>query len=75
MSYDRVIDAIQENGLRWNDVDRILLNEETYDEFRDRASFETSDHLTEDAPAVRVTEGAEKIVWVADNGIEFSQEL
>lgn len=77
MSYERVIDAIHENNLRWREVDQILLNEETYQDFRERASFtgETSDHFTKDAPAVRLTEGAEKIVWVADNGIEFSQEL
>lgn len=73
--YQRVIDKLQENNLSWKEVDRILLNEDTYDEFQERSSFDMSNYATSDAPAVRVTKGQEKIVHVAPNGMEVTIEL
>jgi hypothetical protein len=75
MGYQKVIDKIQENNLSWNDIDRIELHEDTYEDFADRASFDTSDHFTQDAPAVRVTKKEEKIVYVSDNGMQVTINL
>lgn len=74
--YQRVIDALQENDLSWTDVDQILLNPESYEDFMERASTEvTANHRTGEAPAVRETTGQEKIVYVADNGMSITIEL
>jgi hypothetical protein len=75
MSYDRVVDKIQENNLSWSEIDRILLNEDTYEEMQKRASFDIADHYTSDRPAVRETDGQEKIVYVSKTGIEVTIEL
>jgi hypothetical protein len=73
--YQRVIDAIQDNSLSWQDIDRIELDTATYDEFVERSSFETSNHATSSQPAVRETAGQEKIVYVTNGGIEVTIEL
>lgn len=73
--YQKVIDKLQENNLRWNDVDRILLNPDTYEEFKARSSFESSNYATTDAPAVRETTGQECIKYVAENGMMVTIEL
>lgn len=74
MTYDKVITALHENNLSWNDVDRILLNEDTYDEFQERASNKAkANYATTDAPAVRPTSGTEKIVYVDQHG--YLQEI
>lgn len=73
--YDRVIDAIQENDLSWSEIDRILLNPDTYQEMQERASFDIADHYTSDRPAVRETDGQEKIVYVSKSGVEMTIEL
>ena len=75
MSYQRVVDKIQENDLSWNDIDRILLNPDTYEEFQSRASFETSTYQTNDAPAVRETTKQEQIIYVAENGMQVTINL
>lgn len=75
MSYQRVIDKIQANDLAWDDIDRILLNSDTFAEFEERASFDVSDHYTNNKPAVRISSGQEKIVYVSKNGIEVTIEL
>lgn len=75
MSYDKVRQAIQDNDLSWTEIDRILLNPDTYEELRQTASFELSDHATSNAPAVRETDGQEKIVYVSRNGIEVTIEV
>ena len=67
--YQKVIDAIKENDLSWKDIDRIQLNPDTYEQFTERASFNTSNYATNDAPAVRKTSGQECIKYVANNGI------
>jgi hypothetical protein len=72
MSYQNVVDKIQENNLSWNDIDRILLNPDTYKEFQERASFDTTDHYTGNAPAVRETDGKEQIIYVSPNGMEVT---
>ncbi len=68
-AYQKVIDTIQENNLSWKDIDRIHLNPDTYEQFKERASFKTSNYATNDAPAVRETNGQECIKYVANNGI------
>jgi len=73
--YQKVIDKIQENNLSWNDIDRIHLNPNTYEQFQERASFETSNYATSDAPAVRPTKKDEKIVYVNKQGIEVTIKL
>lgn len=73
--YQRVIDAIQDNSLSWQDIERIELDATTYDDFVERSSFETSNHSTSAHPAVRETTGQEKIVYVTDGGIEVTIEL
>ena len=73
--YQKVIDKIQENNLSWNEIDRILLNPDTYEQFRERSSFDTSNYATTDAPAVREVEGQECIKYVAENGMMVTIEL
>lgn len=73
--YDRVIDKLQEHNLSWREIDRILLNEDTYEELQRRASFDVTDHYTADTPAVRETTGQEKIVYVNKQGMEIIIEL
>lgn len=70
-----MVDKIQENNLSFNEIDRILLNPDSYEEMQERASFNVADHYTSDAPAVRETSGQEKIVYVSSNGIEVTIEL
>lgn len=74
-AYQKVIDKIQENNLSWNEIDRILLNPDTYEEFKSRASFETSNYSTDDKPAVRETDGQECIKYVSENGMMVTIEL
>lgn len=68
VEYQAVLDAIDEHGLRWGDIDRIHLQQEAYDEFRTRASMGTSNYATDDKPAVRLTNGAECIYFVDRSG-------
>lgn len=75
MSYQKVIDAIAENNLAWTEVDRILLNSDTFEELQERSSFDVSDHYTSDAPAVREVDGQEKLIYVSETGIEVTVEL
>lgn len=75
MAYRDVIEAIQRNGLDWEDIDRIHLNRDTYDEFQDRASFDMSNYATTEKPAVRLTRGQEEIIYVDDNGIPKTLSL
>lgn len=77
MSYDRVIDALTENDLSWTEVDRIELNEDTYAEFESRSSFKqaSKSDTTTDKTAVRKTTGQERIVYVAEGGIEVTIEI
>lgn len=73
-----VINACAENGISVSDVDRILLNEETISEFQENmetTSTKTSDYATIGGPAVRETDGPEKIVWVDQLGVEHTEEL
>ena len=65
--YQKVIDKIQENNLSWGEIDTIFLNMETYEEFVDRASFDTD--------TVKQTNGTEKIRCIADNGMEITIEI
>ena len=71
-NYQNVIDKIQENNLSWTDIDRILLNPETFQEFEERASFDVSDHYTSNAPAIRETDGEEQIIYVSKGGMEVT---
>lgn len=76
MSYDRVLDALDEHGLDFTEVDRILLNEDAYDNFLGRVSgARISNRTTMEAPAVRLTEGQEKLVYVDDDGYPVEIEL
>lgn len=76
MSYNRVLEAMVEHDLDWNDVDRIELKEETYAEFTERAGDKvTSNYATNNAPAVRETQKEEKLVYVAPNGIMVTVPL
>jgi len=72
MSYSKVKKAIQDHDLDWNEIDRILLNEEAYEEFHE-TNAESSNYATTDAPAVRHTEGQEKIVYIDNKG--YLQEI
>jgi hypothetical protein len=75
--YQRVLDALEEHDLSWRDVDRICLNEDTHMEFYERSGGDmpSSNYSTSDAPAIRVTNGAEKVVWVDENGIQQEVKL
>ena len=75
MSYSRVIDALQEHELSWGDIDRIELNEKTYNEFQERSSKPQSNYSTTDAPAVRETRGVEQIVYINNAGVLETIEL
>lgn len=74
-NYQRVIDEIQRRNISWDEIDRIILNPDTYEEFQSRSSFDTSNYATTNAPAIRETKGQEKIVYVAKNGMEVTVEL
>lgn len=75
MGYSKVRDAIQENDLSWSEIDRILLNPDSYEELQEKASFDVTDHYTRNEPAVRETEGQEKIIYVSETGIEMTIEV
>jgi hypothetical protein len=68
MSYDKVTETLNVLNLSWSDVDKILLSEDSYQEFRERAPFSPSDYETTDMPAVRRTEAEERIVLVTKAG-------
>jgi len=72
MSYQKVIDTLREVELSWDEIDRIHLSKENYQEFQERASFPVSNRSTNERPAVRETLGDEKIIYVDDNGMEVS---
>lgn len=74
-NYQNVIDALQTHNLSWNELDRIELNPETYEEFQERASFPTSNYATDDSPAVRETVKEEKLVYVSEGGSLVTIEL
>lgn len=73
--YQNIIDTIQEHNLSWSDIDRIELSPETYEEFEERASFDTSNYATNEMPAVRKTVKQEKLVYVSAGGSLVSVEL
>jgi len=73
--YQNVIDTIQKHNLSWNEIDRILLNPDTYEQFKQRSSFDSSNYATNDKPAVRETTGQEKIVYVSEGGSLVNIEL
>lgn len=73
MSYSKVTDAIQDHGLSWNEIDRILLNEDAYEEFHEQYDAETTNWKTVNAPAIRETTEQEKIVYVDSSG--YLQEI
>lgn len=76
-AYDRVVETLQENGLRWKDIDQIHVRVETYDDLYSRASesMTTSNYETTDAPSIRVTRQKEKIVCVDENGMMQEYEI
>lgn len=71
MSYQTVIDALQEHNLSWSDVDRIHLTEDEHEEFRERASFKTANHSTTNRPAVRVAQ--ESALFYVDRAGEMHE--
>lgn len=74
--YSDVLDILSENGLSFTDVDRIEIRQETYDLWQNRMeSARTSDHETIEGPAIRVTEGDEKVVHVDEQGREVEYVL
>lgn len=75
MSYSRVIEVINENGLSWREIDRIELRDDAYDEFKQRASFDPSNYSTTDKPAVRKTSGEERVIYVNKDGHEVTLTL
>lgn len=68
MSYQKVIDAMNAHDLSWRQIDRIHLQQETYDDFHDRWSQETANYKTDDTAAVRLTTGDEAIYHVTPDG-------
>jgi hypothetical protein len=68
MNYDEIINVIQEYDLSWDEIDRIELNEKAFQQFSERTSFNTSNFTTSDKPAVRQTNGKEKIVYTQESG-------
>jgi hypothetical protein len=61
---------LESQGMDWTDVDRILLNERAYEDFHRRAEMSHANYATQDAPAVRLTSGDEKILFVNKAGYE-----
>lgn len=78
-TYTDIIETCSAEGITFEDIDHILVNEETLDVFREKMAttndVETSDYETISGPAVRETDGTEKIVYVAPDGTECSVEL
>lgn len=72
-NYQKVIDAINENNLKWEDIDRIQLNPETYADFQERSSFNKI--KSENHPAIRKTNEEECIKYVSKNGMMVTIEL
>lgn len=76
MSYERVLEAMVEHDLEWDQIDQIHLSPETYEEFQNRDNRPTSSSWeTSNVPAIRETLKEEKIVYVAPNGIEVTVPL
>lgn len=82
-SYSRVNELCANVGIAPTDLDRILVSQETYDEWQEKMPSTEGETLLENAsdyetvagPAVRVTSGQEKIVYVDDGGIEHEYDL
>lgn len=74
MSYSDVTDVLEQKGISWNDIDRIFLNEDAYDEFHEM-DVESSNYSTNNVPAVRHTTGQEKIVYIDNKGYLQETEL
>lgn len=78
-TFSEIVEACTSEGITFEDIDHILVNEETLDGFREKMSttndVETSDYETIGGPAVRETDGTEKLVYVARDGTERSVEL
>jgi len=72
--YDAVIRTFRQLGLAWQELDRIELHDETYDEFCSRSNFSVG--RADSGPVVRVTNGPEQIVYTDENGelVEVSIE-
>jgi len=68
MTYQQVLDALDTHNIEWNDIDRIHLREASHNEFRERASMGTSNYSTDERPAVRRTNGVEKIFFTDSTG-------
>jgi hypothetical protein len=66
--YDEITETINEHGVSWSDVDRVILTEERYDEFIESAPFQPSNYATDDNPAVRRSNDTERVVYISDRG-------
>lgn len=74
--YDRVLDVLTEHDLSFMDMDRIVVDPETYDDLQERVENGLiSNYSTVRAPAVRVTTGQEYLLYVDEDGQEVKIEL
>lgn len=79
MEFHDIVAACREAGIEPQDLDRVLLSRESYEELREKPpetqTMNTSDHKTLDGPSIRVTDGDERLVYVNEKGYEVVIEL
>lgn len=74
--YDRVLDVLEEHDLSFMDMDRIVVDPETYEDLQQRVENGLiSNYSTVRAPAVRVTTKNEYLLYVDEDGQEVKINL
>lgn len=77
--YTDVLATAHDHGVNVSDIDTILVNEETYEQFRSKveaeSSVEVADYSTAATPAIRKTTGPERIVYVTESGEKREVEI
>lgn len=74
--YSDLVRVLQEQDLDLKDLDRILVSAETYEDWLDHMeTAKTSNHRTENAPAIRKSWDEEYVVYVNEFGQEERYSL
>jgi hypothetical protein len=74
--YDRVLNALDELDVSFMELDRIVVDADTYDDLQQRIDGgNISNYSTVSAPAIRVTMGDEYLLYVDEHGQEKKVEL
>lgn len=72
-TYSDIVQVCNEENLSIADLDRVIITAETMENFRENIPAETvefGDYETVRGPAIRETDGQEKVVYVDEDGHE-----